>query len=138
MSKPNGMLTRMESLDDWGSDVEMKRHPPKRTNIGMSPKKSHEVSRMSSYIIELSVRISKLLGRNVKHIVDVGAGQGHLSRALHEIPLMCHNEVQVSSGPIHVLALDSSPSRVNGAKNRVERFDKKSKSSSEGSISHIQ
>ncbi|KAG6854656.1 hypothetical protein C0991_003304 [Blastosporella zonata] len=47
-----------------------------QSSFGMSPKKYHEVSRMTQYIANLG------LPANV-HIVDVGAGQGYLTRALH-------------------------------------------------------
>ncbi|KAF9078607.1 hypothetical protein BDP27DRAFT_19450 [Rhodocollybia butyracea] len=46
---------------------------------GMSPKKAHEVTRMAAYVAAI-VR-SSFSGHGV-YIVDVGAGQGHLSRAL--------------------------------------------------------
>ncbi|KAG6831660.1 hypothetical protein H0H87_004610 [Tephrocybe sp. NHM501043] len=44
--------------------------------FGMSPKKHHEVWRMTSYIASLGLPADT-------HIVDVGAGQGYLTRALH-------------------------------------------------------
>ncbi|KAG6810092.1 hypothetical protein H0H92_013341 [Tricholoma furcatifolium] len=47
-----------------------------QSTFGMSPKKHHEVSRMTQYIANLG------LPEGV-HIVDVGAGQGYLTRALH-------------------------------------------------------
>lgn len=46
-----------------------------KCNTGMSPKKYHEVSRMTSYICELLDKISDISGINVKHLVDIGAGQ---------------------------------------------------------------
>ncbi|EIM86094.1 uncharacterized protein STEHIDRAFT_157609 [Stereum hirsutum FP-91666 SS1] len=70
---------------------------------GMSPKKSHEVSRMASYIDHL-VSSSPCL-RGVRHVVDVGAGQGYLSRALCDLGF-------------HVLALDGSDVQTKGAERR--------------------
>lgn len=52
--------------------------PP--TTKGMSPKKQHEVERMISYIRDLFV--ANGLEPSAVRIVDVGAGQGHLTRAL--------------------------------------------------------
>lgn len=40
---------------------------------GMSPKKSHEVASMVSFITELLGSSDDM--RNIKHVVDVGAGQ---------------------------------------------------------------
>ncbi|EGN98120.1 hypothetical protein SERLA73DRAFT_161035 [Serpula lacrymans var. lacrymans S7.3] len=66
---------------------------------GMSPKKDHEVTRMSTFI-------SQLLNRrglhSLRHAVDVGSGQGYLSRALQDIG-------------VHVLALDSNQTQTSGA-----------------------
>ena len=50
------------------------------TTKGMSPKKQHEVERMISYIRDLFVANS--LEPSAVRIVDVGAGQGYLTRAL--------------------------------------------------------
>ncbi|PPQ81274.1 hypothetical protein CVT25_015058 [Psilocybe cyanescens] len=52
--------------------------PPLPFAQGMSPKKAHEVSRMASYILQLTQH----LGQHSLHIVDIGAGQGYLTRAL--------------------------------------------------------
>lgn len=60
---------------------------PNRANSGMSPKKYHEVTRMTNFIAELLEKTSSALGRDVKHIVDIGAGKGHLSRALHKLTI---------------------------------------------------
>ncbi|ETW82003.1 hypothetical protein HETIRDRAFT_427210 [Heterobasidion irregulare TC 32-1] len=78
----------------------------KRVPSGMSPKKAHEVSRMSSYIYHL-VSSSPALG-GVKHVVDVGAGQGYLSRALRDLGF-------------HVLALDGSVIQTSGAEQRLTK-----------------
>lgn len=42
---------------------------------GMSPKKSHEVTRMTDYILQLLDEIRERTGIRVRHIVDIGAGQ---------------------------------------------------------------
>ncbi|KAL4080840.1 methyltransferase domain-containing protein [Scleroderma citrinum] len=66
----------------------------------MSPKKEHEVSRMASFIRDLLSQDSR--HRSAQHVVDVGSGQGYLSRALKEQGL-------------HVLALDSDESQTSSA-----------------------
>jgi hypothetical protein len=65
----------------------------------MSPKKAHEVSRMASYVYH---RLQSAPLRGTRYIVDVGAGQGYLSRALQSLGL-------------HVLALDASAHQTTGA-----------------------
>ncbi|KAG6372805.1 hypothetical protein JVT61DRAFT_7212 [Boletus reticuloceps] len=65
----------------------------------ISPKKEHEVDRMSSYIHHL---VHSESPRSVWHAVDVGSGQGYLSRALQELDF-------------HVLALDNNESQTLGA-----------------------
>ncbi|RDB17976.1 Protein RRNAD1 [Hypsizygus marmoreus] len=52
--------------------------------FGMSPKKHHEITRMTQYIANLaSTRLPDVAKEHI-HIIDVGAGQGYLTRALHE------------------------------------------------------
>ncbi|KAI0317648.1 methyltransferase domain-containing protein [Amylostereum chailletii] len=69
----------------------------------MSPKKSHEVIRMTNYILDLTARPTF---KDVRHIVDIGAGQGYLSRALAQVGF-------------HVLALDGDASQTEGAERRA-------------------
>ncbi|KAI0078227.1 hypothetical protein K474DRAFT_1771164 [Panus rudis PR-1116 ss-1] len=69
---------------------------------GMSPKKAHEVQRMTAYIAELIRRTAP----SVSHVVDVGAGQAYLSRALRD------------ELGLHVLALDWSEVQSHGAMRR--------------------
>ncbi|KAH0832235.1 hypothetical protein J3R83DRAFT_13209 [Lanmaoa asiatica] len=66
----------------------------------ISPKKEHEVDRMSSYIHHL---VHSESPRSIWHAVDVGSGQGYLSRALQELDF-------------HVLALDNNENQTSGAK----------------------
>ncbi|KAI9064648.1 hypothetical protein FKP32DRAFT_1591271 [Trametes sanguinea] len=71
---------------------------------GMSPKKAHEVVQMSSFIADLKRDCASL--SDVDRVVDVGAGQGYLSRALRD---------QLG---LHVLALDYSDIQTQGAAKR--------------------
>ncbi|KAI0034620.1 methyltransferase domain-containing protein [Vararia minispora EC-137] len=95
----------------WTRRIELDRLPLSGRNAfrdpevplrGMSPKKSHEVLRMVNYVEKL---VSTPELRDVLHIVDVGAGQGYLARALYNLGF-------------HVLALDSDSSQTKGAERR--------------------
>ncbi|KAI0930834.1 hypothetical protein AcV7_004911 [Taiwanofungus camphoratus] len=68
---------------------------------GMSPKKAHEVTRMTEYTSRLLSSIPGL--EHVKHVVDVGAGQAYLSRSLRD------------KLGLHVLALDWNEVQEKGA-----------------------
>ncbi|KAF8505337.1 methyltransferase domain-containing protein [Hysterangium stoloniferum] len=77
---------------------------------GMSPKKSHEVLQMSKcleYVLSQSAV-------DIKHVVDIGAGQGYLSRALSRQPFS-----------MDVLALDFSEIQTKGAERRTANIEKK-------------
>ncbi|TFK48632.1 hypothetical protein OE88DRAFT_1614951, partial [Heliocybe sulcata] len=74
---------------------------------GMSPKKNHEVTQMITYIRGL---LSSLPG--VHHVVDVGSGQGYLSRALRDT---LH---------LHVLAIDGDGAQTQGAERRAAKVQK--------------
>ncbi|KAG6900390.1 hypothetical protein C0993_011378 [Termitomyces sp. T159_Od127] len=68
--------------------------------FGMSPKKHHEVTRMSQFIASLALP-------DGVHIVDVGAGQAYLTRALHAL----------LAAP--ALALDGDLGQTHGARART-------------------
>ncbi|PFH53864.1 hypothetical protein AMATHDRAFT_170291 [Amanita thiersii Skay4041] len=75
---------------------------------GMSPKKIHEVSRMVIYISNLLNEL-QLDPKRVR-IVDIGAGQGYLTRTL-----------KLYLGTTHVLALDSDQWQTQSSKIWEER-----------------
>ncbi|KAM6494117.1 Methyltransferase domain containing protein [Amanita muscaria] len=74
----------------------------------MSPKKIHEVSRMAAYIAEL-LKDLDIDSKRVR-IVDVGAGQGHLTRTL-----------KLYLQTTHILALDSDQWQTKGSQIWEER-----------------
>ncbi|KAJ7043831.1 methyltransferase domain-containing protein [Mycena alexandri] len=82
--------------------------PLEISSRGMSPKKAHEVTQSVAYISNLLHSLG-IDPRGVR-IVDIGAGQGYLTRAL-----------QVHLGTTHLLALDSSEVQTKGAQRREER-----------------
>ncbi|KAF9462999.1 methyltransferase domain-containing protein [Collybia nuda] len=74
---------------------------------GMSPKKHHEVTRMSDYIGRLLPARFPALDPASVRIVDIGAGQGYVTRALH------------SHFRAYTLALDSDHAQTTGAQSRA-------------------
>ncbi|KAF8208594.1 methyltransferase domain-containing protein, partial [Mycena galopus ATCC 62051] len=82
--------------------------PLEISSRGMSPKKAHEVTQSVAYISNLLHSLG-VDPSNVR-IVDIGAGQGYLTRAL-----------QVHLGTRHLLALDSSEIQTQGAQRWQER-----------------
>ena len=71
----------------------------------MTPKKQHEVEKMCALIQNVATR--------TRHIVDIGAGQGYLTRNLATRPL-CFD----------ILALDSNEQQVEGAAKRQAELEK--------------
>ncbi|KAM5533123.1 hypothetical protein V8D89_013171 [Ganoderma adspersum] len=71
---------------------------------GMSPKKAHEVAHLVAHLATLMSPGSPLC--DIRHVVDIGAGQGYLSRELRD---QLH---------LHVLALDWSDVQTQGAARR--------------------
>jgi len=84
--------------------------------IGMSPKKSHEVSRLSHLVRAIALRCSD---RRQTKVVDVGSGQGYLS---YEIA--SPNDLS-QGGPsvMEILALESDEHQLNGARKRAAVCD---------------
>lgn len=104
----NELLHRIDSLTlprEVDFEFGHSNSPPLR---GMSPKKAHEVSQMISF---LSNNLKSRSG--LKYIVDAGAGQGYLSRALTQPPLS-----------MDVLALDFSPVQTKGFERRTNNIAK--------------
>ncbi|KAK4046369.1 hypothetical protein OIO90_006581, partial [Microbotryomycetes sp. JL221] len=79
--------------------------PKKKSNAfkaGQSPKKQHEVENFSRLAFDVVSNVEQR--HKPTHVIDVGSGRAHLSRALTEQPLN-----------LHVLAVDWSPSQTRGA-----------------------
>jgi hypothetical protein len=73
----------------------------KRVQMGMSPKKLHEVVSFSQYVDTLTERIKQQTGQPITHIVDFGAGQNYLGRALASEPLN-HAVVAVEDREVNI------------------------------------
>lgn len=54
--------------------------------VGMNVKKVHEVGIFSSYVDDLTSKISEATGHPISHLVDFGSGQNYLGRALASPP----------------------------------------------------
>ncbi|KAF8798857.1 hypothetical protein BYT27DRAFT_7228159 [Phlegmacium glaucopus] len=82
-------------------------NPPSHT--GMSPKKVHEVSRMAAYILHF-LQVNNIHTSHIR-IVDIGAGQGYLTRTLkHHLPQS------------HILALDADQEQTRAAQQWERRL----------------
>ncbi|BFZ59912.1 hypothetical protein YB2330_000934 [Saitoella coloradoensis] len=82
--------------------------------VGMKPKKKHEVEYLSAIVAELAE------GMNIKNVIDLGAGQGYLSRTL------------ANNYGLNVLAIDSNVDQTDGGK----YFDSRAKVKN-GSVQHF-
>jgi len=87
----------------------------RRAAVGLSAKKAHEVERC------LGIITSVLGDVEHPHVLDLGSGRGHLSRALTEAPLGAH-----------VLAIDGDASQRDGA----EHLDRVGRAKVTGSLQH--
>ncbi|KZS86949.1 hypothetical protein SISNIDRAFT_394024, partial [Sistotremastrum niveocremeum HHB9708] len=76
---------------------------------GVSQKKQHEIIQMTSLICSI------LRGTDIKHVVDIGAGQGYVTM-----------ELRRSRPDLHILALDTSDQQTTGAQKHQARFTSKS------------
>ncbi|KAL1297767.1 hypothetical protein AAFC00_006304 [Neodothiora populina] len=93
---------------DYG-DARLKSEPHKLANnvsLGMKVKKVHEVSRLASYVDQLTSDIKASQDRPITHLVDFGSGQNYLGRALASEP---YNK--------HIIAVESRPHNIEGARN---------------------
>src|SRR5271170_2630027 len=59
---------------------------PRRTAVGMKPKKIHEVSNFAAYVDKLCADLAESTGLSVSGIVDFGSGQNYLGRTLASPP----------------------------------------------------
>ncbi|KAF9454770.1 hypothetical protein P691DRAFT_754327 [Macrolepiota fuliginosa MF-IS2] len=75
-----GLLDEIRTLQLDRQPITFKDTIPTIKETGMSPKKAHEVSRMAAYIFE-TIRVNSW-SPSALRIVDVGAGQGYLTRTL--------------------------------------------------------
>ncbi|KAJ2920506.1 hypothetical protein H1R20_g16588, partial [Candolleomyces eurysporus] len=91
-------------------DDKLKSLPTKK---GMSPKKFHEVQRMASYVKNLVDSVYdhgvSSIDQGHLHIVDVGAGQGYITRALGTL-----------FPDAKLLALDADHGQTEGAKRQAK------------------
>lgn len=75
--------------------------------VGMKLKKIHEVSHFAQYIDDLVHEVGKIRGEDITHLVDFGAGQNYLGRALSSEPYQRH-----------VIAIEGRPHNIEGARDK--------------------
>lgn len=75
--------------------------------VGMKLKKVHEVSHFAQYIDALAKDVSTIRGQDVTHLVDFGAGQNYLGRALSSEPYSRQ-----------VVAIEGRPHNIEGARDK--------------------
>ncbi|KAI4723116.1 hypothetical protein E4T48_00692 [Aureobasidium sp. EXF-10727] len=74
--------------------------------VGMNVKKIHEVDNFCRYLDKLTTEIAESTHQEITHLVDFGAGQNYLGRALASEP---YNK--------HIIALESRAHNIEGARN---------------------
>ncbi|KAG9551046.1 hypothetical protein KCU71_g18631, partial [Aureobasidium melanogenum] len=74
--------------------------------VGMNVKKIHEVDNFCRYLDKLTTEIAESTNQEITHLVDFGAGQNYLGRALASEP---YNK--------HIIALESRAHNIEGARN---------------------
>ncbi|KAI4731873.1 hypothetical protein E4T49_00122 [Aureobasidium sp. EXF-10728] len=74
--------------------------------VGMNVKKIHEVDNFCRYLDKLTTEIAESTDQEITHLVDFGAGQNYLGRALASEP---YNK--------HIIALESRAHNIEGARN---------------------
>ncbi|CAD0112138.1 unnamed protein product [Aureobasidium uvarum] len=74
--------------------------------VGMNVKKIHEVDNFCRYLDRLTSEIAGSTNQEITHLVDFGAGQNYLGRALASEP---YNK--------HIIALESRAHNIEGARN---------------------
>ena len=80
---------------------------PRHVAVGMIPKKIHEVSSFSDYVVKVADDVSERSGRETTHFVDFGSGQNYLGRTLASPP---YNK--------NVVAVESKELNITGAKSK--------------------
>ncbi|CAL1713441.1 unnamed protein product [Somion occarium] len=98
------------------------RQSTRRKFTGMSPKKAHEVERMTQYVSNVLAEDSP--ESRPQHAADIGAGQAYLSRSLRD------------ELGLHVLALDFSQVQSHGAARREQASKSSDNETQAGSLDY--
>ncbi|KAH8077029.1 hypothetical protein BXZ70DRAFT_1002943 [Cristinia sonorae] len=125
------------------SRVEEKGKHNGNTN-GMSPKKMHEVERMTDFVSEMLSGLSVDGLKRIQHVVDVGAGQVSAILTTYYLLRACEDSIAYLSRALRdqlrlsVLALDCSDVQTRGAAKKEQKKGHKSQDSeavtSEGTL----
>lgn len=99
---------RRHSLDrKFKSELKKNTKLPRHVAVGMSIKKSHEVTNFADYVNRVADSIADESGKEITHFVDFGSGQNYLGRTLASQPY--HK---------HIIAVESKELNINGAKGK--------------------
>lgn len=99
--------TRIDREDQKGSNGPKSSHTlARQVAVGMNVKKIHEVDNFCRYLDRLTSEIAESTSQEITHLVDFGAGQNYLGRALASEP---YNK--------HIIALESRAHNIEGARN---------------------
>lgn len=92
---------------NWPKNSKSQSHTlARQVAVGMNVKKIHEVDHFCRYLDRLTTEIADSKQQEITHLVDFGAGQNYLGRALASEP---YNK--------HIIALESRPHNIEGARN---------------------
>jgi hypothetical protein len=99
--------TRINRTDQKGANGPKTSHTlARQVAVGMNVKKIHEVDNFCRYLDKLTTEIAESTDKEITHLVDFGAGQNYLGRALASEP---YNK--------HIIALESRAHNIEGARN---------------------
>ncbi|KAI4844667.1 hypothetical protein E4T44_06063 [Aureobasidium sp. EXF-8845] len=99
--------TRIDRRDQKGANGPKTSHTlARQVAVGMNVKKIHEVDNFCRYLDKLTTEIAEATNQEITHLVDFGAGQNYLGRALASEP---YNK--------HIIALESRAHNIEGARN---------------------
>jgi hypothetical protein len=99
--------TRVDRRDQKGANGPKTSHTlARQVAVGMNVKKIHEVDNFCRYLDKLTTEIAESTDQEITHLVDFGAGQNYLGRALASEP---YNK--------HIIALESRAHNIEGARN---------------------
>lgn len=99
--------TPINRKDEKGSNGPKTTHTlARQVAVGMNVKKIHEVDNFCRYLDKLTTEIAESTDQEITHLVDFGAGQNYLGRALASEP---YNK--------HIIALESKQHNIEGARN---------------------
>ncbi|MCJ1258662.1 hypothetical protein MMC24_006495 [Lignoscripta atroalba] len=100
----NHTLDRSFPPESKGAGVTKSKSLPIHVSVGMKPKKAHEVQNFAEFVNGLISHVAQASNYAITHVIDLGAGQNYLGRALASPP---YNR--------QVIAVESKQLNIDGA-----------------------